>query len=190
MPDTNAGVLTDNLLRRLRDPSAIGLQREFVRRVLSHSQRLVNASERKCKETLTFETQPLQQFYKIQENFSHAIRIEFIRENERDLRKTDIRALAQIDTQWFRRTAIRFEHFALVGRDLLVIYPAKRIVSSVDVVYTKLTDALDEDAAEIEIPDDDMVQASDLAQIILLCKMRKIETVDSVLKQFVERRGV
>lgn len=187
MPDTNAGVLTDNLLRRLRDPSAVGLQRSFVRRILSDSQRLVNAHERKTKESVMFTTNPLQQFYKVQENFSHSIRIEFVREGGRDLRKTDIRSLTQINTKWFRKVGPRFEHFALVGRDLLVIYPAKIWESSVEVVYTKLTTELDADDVEVELPDDDMVQASDLAQIILLCKMRRIETIAPLLEQFMSR---
>jgi len=187
MPDTNAGVLTDNLLRRLRDPEATGLSREFVRRILSDSQRLINGAFRRMKETETLTTNAHQMFYKIQDLLPNVLRIEFVREGERDLPKTTLQELCQTSTKWHRQTDTRFRHFALVGRDLLVVYPSKPYASSVQVVYTKLTTALDNDQVEIEIPDDDMVQASDLAQIIMLTKMREFGIMQPILDQFMAR---
>lgn len=187
MPDTNAGNLTNNLLRRLRDPSAVGLTREFVRRMLSDSQRLVNAETRRTKETATLTTYPFQQFYKIQQNLPAAIRIENVREVGRDLKEITLRGLGQISTKWHRQQGDSFKHFALIGRDLLVVYPSKAIESSVEVVYTKLTTALDSDVVEIEMTDDDMVQASDLAQLIILTKMREYTMLEPLLAQFTNR---
>lgn len=190
MPDTKAGILTDNLLRRLRDPEATGLSRPFVRRILSDSQRFVNGGFRRTKETETLTTNAHQQFYKIQDLLPNVLRIEKVRENGRDLRKCSLRELCSISTKWHREVDGRFRHFALIGRDLLVVYPSKPFASSVEVVYTKLTAALDSDDIEVEIPDDDMVQASDLAQIIMLTKMREFSILDPILKQFVERTQV
>ena len=187
MPDTNAGNLTNNLLRRLRDPDAVGLSHEFIRRMLSDSQRLVNAESRRMKETATLTTYPFQQFYKIQENLPAAIRIENVRVGGRDLRKTTLKELCNISTKWHRQIGDSFKHFALIGRDLLVIYPARDIESSVDVVYTKLTTALDSDIVEIEMTDDDMVQATDLAQLILLTKMREFVLLEPLLAQYMDR---
>jgi hypothetical protein len=147
----------------------------------------VNGGFRKTKETETLTTNAHQQFYKIQDLLPSVLRIENVREGERDLRKTSLRGLCQISTKWHREVDGRFRHFALVGRDLLVVYPSKPYASSVEVVYTKLTTALDNDLIEIEIPDDDMVQASDLAQIIMLTKMREFSILNPILEQFVQR---
>lgn len=187
MPDTLAGPLTDNLLRRLRDPGAVGLSRDFVRSMLSESQRFVNAGLRRMKETVSLTTNPNQQFYNITALLPDAIRIENVREGGRDLRKTTLRALSQISTKFHREVGDSFRHFALVGRDLLVVYPSKAIESSVDVVYTRLTTELVNDDVAIEIPDDDMVQASDLAQIIMLIKMREHVLLTPILTQFTDR---
>ena len=187
MPDTNAGQLTDNLLRRLRDPSGVGLSRAFVRSMLSDSQRLVNGLYRRVKTTVTLTTQPNQMFYAYTDIASDILRIEFVREGDRDLRKTTLRELGHISTKWFRDVGSRFQHFALPGRDLLVVYPAKSSASSVDVVYTKLTNEFVTDAVDAELPADEMLEASDLAQIIMLVKMRKYEMLAPLLTQFTDR---
>ena len=138
MPDTNAGNLTDNLLRRLRNPDALGYTREFVRRMLSDAQRIVNAETRKTKVTATLTTEPFKQFYKIQELLPTTTRIEKVRADGRDLRQTTLRELCNISTKWHRQIGDSFKHFALIGRDLLVVYPAKAVESSVEVISTKL----------------------------------------------------
>jgi hypothetical protein len=189
MPDVLAGNLTNNLLRKLRDPDATGLTHDFVRQMLSESQRFVNAGFRRMKETVALTTNPNQQFYNITALLPDAIRIENVREGGRDLRKTTLKALTQISTKFHREVGDSFRHFALVGRDLLVVYPSKTTESSVDVVYTRLTTELVNDDIAIEIPDDDMVQASDLAQIIMLTKMREFGMLKPILAQFTERAG-
>lgn len=187
MPDTNAGVLTNILLRRLRDPDATGLSREFVRRMLSESQRFINAGFKRTKVTEAFTTNANQQFYNIAALLPDAIRIENVREGARDLIKTTMRELCNVSEKWHREVGPSFKHFALVGRDLLVIYPSKAYESTVDVVYTKLTTALDADDVEIEIPDNDMVQATDLAQLIMLTKMREYVMLEPLIEQFTQR---
>lgn len=190
MPSTNAGQLTDELLRKLRDPSAIGMTREFVRDILSKCQWCINGAYRKTKQTATLTTNPNQMFYPIAAVASDVLRIEYVREGTRDLRKTTLRELGHISTKWFRHVGERFQHFALPGRDLLVVYPAKSVGSSVEVVYTKLTTVLDADSVDVELPDDDMIEASDLAQLLLLIKMREFSMLDPLLTQFTERNKV
>jgi hypothetical protein len=190
MPDTNAGQLTANLLRRLRDPNAVGLSHSFVRSVLSDSQRFVNGLLRRTKTTVTLTTNPNQMFYPYADIASDILRIEFVRESDRDLKKTTLRELGHVSFKWFRDIGPRFKQFALPGRDLLVVYPARNVTASVDVVYTKLTNAFDDDTIEAELPADEILEATDLAQIIMLVKMRKYELLEPILSQFVTRHGL
>jgi len=50
-----------------------------------------------------------------------------------------------------------------------------------------LLTAFDNDLVEIEMTDDDMIQASDLAQLIILTKMREYAMIEPLLTQYVQR---
>ena len=190
MPPTNASVLTDNLVRRLRDANALGIERTFVRQMLSDSQRIINGLMRTTKATVTLTTQPNKMFYKISEVAADVLRIEHVREGERNLHKTSLRTLNSVSRRWFRQVGPTFKHFALPGRDMLVVYPSKAIESSVDVIYTKLTTEFTDDTIEAELPDDNLNAVMDLAQIILLTKMREYTKLDAISKQFSDRNKV
>lgn len=190
MLDTNAGQLISILLRRLRDEAAIGLSRAFVRSMLSNSQRCINGAYRITKTTATFTTRANQQIYAIADVATDVLRIENVREGKRDLKRTTIRELGHISSKWFRHVGNRFQHFALPGRDMLVVYPSKPHDSSIEVVYTKLTTELVDDLSTIEITDDAMVAALDLAQMICLTKMREYSMLDPLVAQFTERHKV
>lgn len=182
-----AGTYVDIVMRRTRDPNAVGLTRAFVRDLISRSQRMVNAQMRTVKESLTLATNPNQQFYPVTINAPASVRVEYVREGDRDLRKVTIQELSEADTKWFRKVADRFELWAPVGRDQIVVHPAKAITSSVEVIYTKLTDELIDDTILAELPEDDMTHVLDLAEMLTLLKQRRPEMVEPVLTQYMER---
>ena len=185
-----AGTLVDTLLRRVRDPSGLAHSRDFARSILSAAQRMVNAHTRSVLETVSFTTTPRQIIYPILPNFPDAVRIEAVREDGRDLHRVDWRSLVWVDGPWFRRVDSQFRTFSIIGRDLLVIYPAQEQAVTVDVVYTKLTaDLVDNDTAT-ELSDDDLPAVVDLAESLLLLRQRDLERGNDAMKRLAVRVGI
>lgn len=182
-----AGTYVDVVMRRTRDPNAVGLTRAFVRDLISRSQRMVNAQMRTVKESITLTTNPNQQFYAVTVNAPASVRVEYVREGERDLRKVPFQELSQADTKWFRKVGDKFELWSPVGRDMIVIHPAKPVSSSVEVVCTKLTTDLTTDAVHAEMPEDDMTHVIDLAEVLTLLKQRRWEMLEPILQQYMDR---
>lgn len=182
-----AGTLVSALLRRIRDPQAIANTRSFARSILSDSQRLINAGRNRVLETTTLTTNPLRMFYPLTASLPNAIRIRGVREGGRDLDKMTLKQLSQLSSRWFRHTSDRFEAFSQVGRDLLVVYPAKSISSSVDVIYTKLTNNLVNDDEATDLPDEDLPDVMDLAGAILLIKGRELASVAPLIERITKR---
>jgi len=183
-----AGTLVSALLRRVRDPQALANTRDFTRSILSDCQRLINARSGRVLETTTaFATEPMRMFYPLAASVPTAVRVVAVREGGRDLDRITLKQLNQISTNWFRRIGYRFEAFAEVGRDLLVIYPAKTVVSAVDIVAVKLTDSLVNDDEATDLPDEDLHDVMELAEAILLTKMRDIDTVKPLIERITKR---
>lgn len=182
-----AGSLVSALLRRIRDPQGIANTRVFARSILSDSQRLINAGRNRVLETTALTTNPLQMFYPLTASLPNAVRVRGVREGDRDLEEMTLRQLSQLSSRWFRHIGDRFEAFCRVGRDLLIIYPAKSISSSVDVVYTKLTDNLVNDDEATDMPDEDLPDVMDLAEAILLIKGRELESVAPLVERITKR---
>lgn len=179
-----AATMTDTLLRRVRDPQGLAHTRDFARTCLSHSQRIINTALGVVVETLTFATTPTQMVYPVSSYFPNAARVIAVMENGRDLAKLANHVqLAHIDMSWFRAIGTRFEAWCPVGRDMIVIYPAKSTDSSVQVKYAKLTTALTGEADASEIPDlyDDYVLS--LAECFLLAKQRDLKAAMVALQR-------
>ena len=173
-----SGTLTDHLLARARDSQGIANTRAFARSILNDVQRVVNAASNRVLTTGALTTNPLQMFYPITATFTDSIRVRAVREGDRDLEKVTLKQLNQFDDAWFRRVGPKFEVFVPVGRDLLVVWPAKEVASSVDVVYAKLT---------TDLPDEDLHDVLDLSEIILLAKSRRFDLLAPLMERLTAR---
>ena len=177
MPDV-AKSLTDQVLRRVRDVHGLAHSRDFTRTILSHCQRLVNSLLGIVTTSTTFTTYPHQQFYQISGLLtgSDAItKVMAVREGSRDLTHlTNIRQLAHLDTRWVRAIGPRFDAWTQLGRDMLIIYPAKPLGSSVTIVGAKLTTALTGEDTALEMPNEYHDHIVSLAEIMLLAKQRDL----------------
>jgi uncharacterized protein YcfL len=171
MPFT-AGDLVDDILNRVRDPSAGANTRAFVRLILTNVQRLLNAKFGIVLAQTALTTNPSQQVYAITASVATAMRIVGVREDTRDLVEVAWHTLWYIKRGWIRRIGTAFEVFSLVGRDLLIIYPAKSTAGTVTLVYATLTDDLATDATAIQITDDYVPLLLDWTEVILLLKSR------------------
>jgi len=177
MPAT-AKELTDEVLRRVRDIHGLAHERSFVRTLLSHSQRLINTLLALVTTSSTLTSQPHQQLYSISGLLTGddaVTRVLAIREGDRDLvRVSDYRQLSHLDLHWLRAIGTRHEHWTHIGRDLLVIYPAKTIATSLTVIGSKVTTDLTGEATELELPNEYHDYVLMLTEIQLLAKQRDL----------------
>jgi hypothetical protein len=167
-----AGVLTDTLLRRVRDTQGLAHSRAFTRSILTHAQRLVNAQQRLVLTEETLATVPRRLLYPIAALLPLSLRVEYVREDGRDIPPTTLTTLATTRPGWSRQVGDFFQAWAPVGRDLLVVWPSKTIASSVTVVSTKLTTDLATEGTLTEVPDEALPAVLDVAELLLLLKSR------------------
>ena len=177
MPDV-AKTLTDQVLRRVRDVHGLAHSRDLARTILSHSQRLINSLLGIVTTSTTFTTYPHQQFYQISGLLtgSDAItKVMAVRESSRDLTHlTNIRQLHHLDTRWVRAIGPRFDAWTQLGRDMLIIYPAKVTSSTVTIVGAKLTTTLTGEDTALEMPNEYHDHIVSLAEVMLLAKQRDL----------------
>lgn len=177
-----AGTLVNTLLQRVRDPQGAIHSRGTVRTLLSHAQRLINAGLRATIAEATLATEPSRLIYPISALLPNVIHVESVRADDRDLADIDWRLLWHIDGTWFRRTGDRFEGFARIGRDLLVLYPAQTVTASVTVIYTALTATLEGDATPTDLDDALHSPMLDLTEALLLLRARDYAILPSALQ--------
>ncbi|MBV6467008.1 MAG: hypothetical protein PGMFKBFP_02340 [Anaerolineales bacterium] len=162
----------------MRDVHGLAHSRELARTLLSHSQRLLNSILGIVTTATTFTTYPHQQFYQISGLLTgdDAItKVMAVREGSRDLiHLANIRQLTHLDTRWVRAIGPRFDAWTQLGRDMLIIYPAKTVGSAVTVVGAKLTTALTGEDTALELPNEYHDHIVSLAEIMLLAKQRDL----------------
>jgi hypothetical protein len=186
-----ASTMTDVLLRRVRDPLGFAHTREFARTCLSHAQIVLNAAIGVVVSNTTLTTNPSQMVYSVSGFLPLAARVIAVRENGRDLAKLKSHLdLAHLSLFWFREVASRFEAWCPVGRDLIVIYPAKPSVSSVEVRYAVVTATLAGEADALEMPEEYTDYILSLAECFLLLKQRDFGAAQAALTRVVKDMGI
>lgn len=182
-----ASTLTDTLLRRVRDPQGLAHSRTFARTCLSHAQRILNTTLGVVVQNVTFATTPQMQIYSVSGFVPTAARVIAVRENGRDLAKLSNHVqLAHYSLQWFREVGSRFEAWCPIGRDLIAIYPAKSLASSVEIRYAKLTTDLTAETTATEMPDEYMDYIVTMAECFLLAKQRDLKAAMVALTRLTE----
>lgn len=182
-----AGPLVDAALARARDPEGLATSRTDTLAFLTHAERFANAITNTVVvvESLTLDPQRL--IYPVTALFPACIRVQSVRDGTVDLDYLAWRQLVQFDRKWTRRVADRPQAWSVIGRDLLVIYPAPSAARTVNVVYTKLTAALTQDASPLDTPDASLPAVIDLVELLLDLKQREFGTFRSTLVRFLQR---
>ena len=181
-----AATLTDTLLRRVRDQQGLAHSRDFARSCLSHAQRILNCAIGVVTESLTLATSPTMMVYSTSGFVPAAARVLTVREDGRDLAPlTNPVQLAHLSLTWFRDIGPRFEAWCPVGRDLFVVYPAKRSASTMEVKYAKLTNVLAGEADSTEMPEEYSDYIISLAECFLLLKQRDLAAAQVALKRVI-----
>lgn len=182
------GELVDQVLNRVRDPNAMGTSREFVRLILTHLQRLLNCRFASVVGTETLTTNASQNFYQVPQTvLSNGMRLIGIREGSRDLGKVPWQQFFYLNTSWHQQIGTSFYQWSMIGRDFLIIYPAKNAASSVTLVYAKLTALLTDDGVVIELPDDEIPLLIDLCEAVVYLKQRTYKPLEQLMEQVTMR---
>ena len=187
---TPAHILCDILLQRLRDKEGITHPRATVFKILTAVQRAVNERKKLVLATLPLTTKAYQVFYPVTPNLANTIDIAAVHdENGLDLHFVDWHTFWYTDRGWHRRTADQFRLYSKVGREILMVWPAKQVDATVNVVTVVKTDDLDEEVS-IQLPDETFAVIEDFAEVILSVMGRNFNPIKSVIDGMAERLKV
>jgi len=186
----------DLLQQRVRQSGNVGITQDLACQVFGMCERLANTYLRRVTATSTFSTSAVTLIYDYRATLTTAIDILEITESNRPLLKCDtLHELNALDPDWFRKIdGTRFEAFCQLGRDFLIIYPAKAAggTNDLSITYTKLVTAYADHSAltteTLTLPDEDADLAVALAELVLLSRFRSHNDIKiriaSLAKQF------
>lgn len=181
LPSRIAGEVSEQLLRRVREEGGLGTTQDFAIQTLSHCQRIVNAGLRSAVEsnTLTTKAKQLIYSYRDADQLPNAVDIISIKDGNRTLQRvTSLAELCAYDTNWFRATGKQHDVWLQLGRDLLIIYPAKTADSTLTVNYSLLTEEFVDYAKShnviFDLPQENVDIALGLSEVILLLRSRML----------------
>jgi hypothetical protein len=186
-----AGPTTEILLRRVREEGGVAVDPTDAIKMLSRCQRIINAGAKRVTASGTLTTFKQQLLYPYRDQLTDAVDIISVKEGNRTLHRFEaLHELDAYDKTWFRKTSSQFDFWMQLGRDLLIIYPAKTSDSSVTVIYSKLTteyDDFDEDYnTALDLPDEDVDAALGLAEVSLLLRSRALKAAQERMKELLE----
>ena len=190
-----AGDVADAIIERVYGTGGIAHTQAFVITLLSKTQRVANAFLRKVRSSAALALPKEKLVYKLRDDVSGSIDVTEVIESrsgvDESLGQVSLFELMAYDVDWFRNTTgTRHFTWTQIGRDLLVIYPAKPGADTVDVYYTKYTDALSAAGDSFELADEDVHVAADLAELILLARDKQISVAKEKIAQIAEYLGV
>lgn len=193
MPFTarTAGTLTTEVLARVRDPNGTMHTAAFVRARLTDAQRCLNALLGFVIGNASVSLNAFQNFYNVSTILpAAAIRIIGIRGSLtiRDLgRMPDLRSFLIYGATWPQQvTSQSVESWALIGRDVLVLYPATTSDTSIGMHYVKLTTTLSATSTLMEFsPDQDGLVVT-LTEALLLLRQRDLGACQRALARLHE----
>jgi len=167
--------LIDQVLHRVRDPQGVVASRAFVLDMLSKAQQLVNAKLAFVLDETPLVTEPLRCFYPIRSLLPQSQTVMFVTVGNKDLLRVPWRGFWAMKRGWPREVAEQMQLWSLVGRDVLVLWPSRRVATTVTVKSAKLTTPLVNEQSVPDLPDDVLPLVVDLAEVLVLLKMRKAD---------------
>lgn len=178
----------DILLERIRQAGGVAVTTNFATVIVSHCQRIVNAGTRKVVGSASLTISANTIVYAYRASLTSAVDVLTVKEGTRLLQKcTSLADFAAYDATWIDAVGTRFEAWMQIGRDILIVWPAKTGSSSVTVSYSKLTAAYtnytNDGATNLDLPDEDVDYALNLAELILLIRGRQFDVFNRRVKE-------
>lgn len=167
------------VLGRVRDPMATAHSREFVLSQLSDCQRLVNIYTKAVTKDAVFNVERFHMLYApLSEIILDHGRICHVHSNEdkTEVPPCDWLQLSYSQPNWSREVGGQLEHWAYIGRDMLLLYPALRHDSVVNITYAALLPDIGSEDSVLVMPDQYVPMVLDLCEVHLLTKQRTGDT--------------
>ena len=187
----------DLLQQRVRQTGNIGITQNFATQIFGMCERIANTHLRLVTATSNFSSVASTLVYDYRSTLTTAVDILSITESNRPLlRCNSLLDLSALDPDWFRATTgTRFEAFCQLGRDFLILYPAKAASGTNDlsITYSTLVAAYATYAAasgNLELPDEHAEIALGLAEIVLLSRNRTLPEIKERLTRLARSMGV
>jgi len=189
----NVGEKVSEVLDRVRDPqgSHQGRSRASVVDLLSQCQRLINAKTGIVVGSASLGLNGQQLFYSpISALLSSAAAVIGVRYNGSNLERTTVEELRAIDSSWFRRVDSEPSAFTVIGREILVIYPAVEFNDIATVDYVSITTDFVGEESSFTMADQDVPDVLDLTEIILLAQQRDHAMISGLLQLLVSKLAI
>lgn len=177
-----AGELVQKVDERIRGQAHTS---DFILRLISKVQQIVNAGTGLVRETTTLQTRRYMQMYDVRDDLPNQVSMRAVRDNGTydTEHMLSWKELMFRNRRWFRRISSRFESFAMLGTDLLLIHPGKAQDDVATVVYTKLTVPLAVLSDAIELPVERTALVVDIVEALLLLRERRMESLVPLMKR-------
>jgi len=168
-----AADLISEVLTRVRDPNGTAHSRQFVLRMVTEAQRLVNAETRALLGEAVVTVDSTNSLLDITGLLpTDCIRVETIRDGLRDITKAPSwRTLAQADRRWRYTKGSIVSAWAPIGPMRVALYPALTTPTDLTLVFTRRPPALTE-STPIDLPEPLQPALVNLVEQILLCRHR------------------
>jgi hypothetical protein len=173
---TSAGVAIDEVAQRVRDPEHLAHSRDFVREMLTHSERFVNTAIAAVTTEFDLQLYPYQQIYgRWMWNYPFVGRPTCINQGGREIPEVDWQRMHHFDGQWFRRTGTEAQLWGQVGRDAIFVHPGLTEPAVVRCTATVIPPPLSVDDDLRTVPDIYLPIVYDLVECLLLAKQRNLD---------------
>lgn len=165
------------LLRRARDADAKfgDGDRTEAEDILLECMRLVNVHHRLVVSSATMTTTAGTVFYAVSTELTDASRVISVRDGNRDISEMPWRQLMTLEPNILDRRGHRHDVWAAVGRDMIALWPAKSEDSTVTVRFVTILDKPADLDTTVDLSQEAMVKAVDLAEEVLLVQHRYLE---------------
>jgi len=181
---TLAGPTVDRLLGRLRDPTG---DRVVTRRLLTASQRVLNATQAYTLSEVTLTTEPWRQFYPLHDLLSTVSTVSRVRDAEGDLAWMPWPQVWGVHRRWVRHPGARFRAWSLLGRGLLILVPVRSVAATLTIEAATLTGDLTDDTVALEVPDEAVPPLLDLGEAVARLRYRALEGYEDTVKSLAAR---
>ena len=182
-----AGPLITDILKNIRDEAGSGSSRTFVRSILSHAQRLVNFIIEDVVKTATLTLEPRRLAYPASQLISDYLKPLSITHNGNDFARGTLGSLSVFDSYWPRAVDSPPSMFIPIGLDVLLIYPASELKTTVDVTYVADTQDIAGDSSEMDVSDHAVPLVKDVATALLLLRQRDFDVLTPILTRLSKR---
>lgn len=188
MPFTGrtATSMTDEVLARVRDATGLMHTASFVRDRLTDAQRFLNGILGLSISSAAITLNPGQNFYKLSDSLPFCIRLVGLRGSSgyRDAAELpSLDSLLIYGPHWSRRTGAYVESWTMVGRDVLVVYPALKSATTLDAYYVNVCAAFTSGATTSEFSTEQCGLIVTLTEALLLLRQRDLEAAGRAMER-------